>query len=258
MATSQLELNNQLGSYYVHTHHDLVDIMLGTYFTYLFLHCTCIAFNVYRRSSQYHCLFTQKLIIYLNLLQTCFCLFVAILVLLRHTMPWIFSCEVIKQLSILCLTISTGCVNGILVAFVFQSLTSLKQSHFLIWLGVIAIIATIGVSGFGYVAVEYAESTNGNCYLVVQRRSWVIIKFIVDLTIKFSLSYAYLNVLRNIVRDTGLSVYRALLRDGLIGSFLVLFSNILCVTLVSTVHLVIGTPRCMSLMVGKFLTPTTE
>ncbi|KAI8049956.1 hypothetical protein BDF22DRAFT_657495 [Syncephalis plumigaleata] len=149
-------------------------------------------------------------------------------------MPWLFGCEVTKHLSILCLTISTGCVNGILVAFVFQSSTNLKRDYILIGLGVIAILATIGVSAFAYVAVEFEGSVNGNCYLVAQQRSWVIVKFVIDLTIKFGLSCVYLNVLRNIVRDTGLSVYRALWRGGLIGNFLVLFSNISCVTLVST------------------------
>jgi hypothetical protein len=219
---------------YIHSNQDSLDTMLITIFGCMFFYCLRMALSVYIRARQYGCPTSQKIVIYLNILQSISSFVVCYYIVLRHAMPWVANCDFNKTLSITCLTICTGCITGILVIFVFQSAVCARRERILLGLGSLAIAATMGISSMGYFALEYTTTPNNSCILNARHKGWVYMKLIIDLTTNLGLSWAYLNVLKGIMQDTGMPVYRALFRDGMIGRFLVLFSNIICAVLVAT------------------------
>jgi hypothetical protein len=152
--------------------------------------------------------------------------------LIRSCVPWILKCHCSLAASTTVLVITGGCINSILVLFAYQSVSNPKYARWLIYIGIVSTLLTVIFGGLTYFAFEVEPANFNQCAFVLKYDGWAAGKLYVDLTSNFFLSWVYYSMLRDIVRDTGLSVYRALLRNGLVGRFIVLISNIVCAALI--------------------------
>jgi hypothetical protein len=213
---------------------DAIGISTSTLITCGFFYNIHTGLFSYIKAKYYRqCPRNQDLILLVNVLQSLVCFGAGVLVLVRHCAPWAFDCNVDMIACAVALAVSSGCITGIMVVFAYQSAETTQRARALLVFGIVSVVATVAVGAFSTDVVSMGRTSFANCLMSAHSMTWVMCKLMVDLITNLGLSLAYLSMLRKIVNDTGLSIYRILFAHGLLGRFLVLLSNLLCAVLVA-------------------------
>ncbi|RKP06598.1 hypothetical protein THASP1DRAFT_25111 [Thamnocephalis sphaerospora] len=198
---------------------------------YCFVYNVCVGILVCYRVCRHSWQKSRCVALMLNVLQAVVALLGATAHLVQHCSPWLVDCELGLLLSSVVLAISGGSITAILVLFAYQSTASPNDARWVLCLGIPGVLLSIVAGGLVYAAFAPQTDVVGNCILTLRHIAWVMGKLSLDLVANIGLSWVYLSVLRSIVRDTSLSVYRALLRHGFLGRLAVLLSSIVCAIL---------------------------
>ncbi|RKP26623.1 hypothetical protein SYNPS1DRAFT_21653 [Syncephalis pseudoplumigaleata] len=213
---------------------DAIDVITTTLITCGFFYNVSTGLAGYLRAIGQKCPRNQHIMLLVNMLQSLVCFSVGVLILVRHCAPWMFACTVDMIACAVALSVSGGCVTSIMVVFAHQSAETAARARALLAFGVVSVVATVTVGAFSVHAISLDHTAFDNCTMSAHSTIWIMCKLAVDLATNLGLSLAYLSMLRRIVLDTGLPVYRVLFAHGLLGRFLVLLSNLVCAALVST------------------------
>ncbi|KAI9598618.1 hypothetical protein BDF19DRAFT_410692 [Syncephalis fuscata] len=213
---------------------DAFDVLTSTLISCGFFYNAYAGLVGYLKARHQRCPRNQNLMLLVNALQSFVCFCVGVLVLIHHCAPWIFECTVDLAACAIALSVSGGCVTAIMAAFAYQSAETTQGAHTLLAFGVFTVVATTVVDALAFKAMEMGITTFRNCTMTADSKTWIIGKLMVDLTTNLGLSLAYLNMLRKIVNDTGLPIYKVVFAHGLTGRFLVLASNLVCAILVAS------------------------